>query len=649
MASLSPLEGGEGSRELGGDLISLGKHFRRLGWRLAQRLGASPVAELVYSGKYVLESPRIGPENRVDPRRAENVLTFLAGEGLVRRGLLHWPRPASFDQLCRVHTVDYLESLREPGSLTRVLGVRIPADDEDRFLDLQRAMVGGTLLATRTALETGGMAVNLGGGLHHAHAGRGGGFCVFNDVAVAVATFREHGFAGRVAVVDLDLHDGDGTRAIFARDPSVHTFSIHNRPWDEVDAVEDTAVALGDDVRDDAYLAALEERLPPVLDRFRPALVFYLAGCDPAADDALGNWRISAAGMLARDRFVVGRLRRLGDPPTVVTLAGGYGRNAWRYTARFLGWLLAAGREPEVPSSDEITLRRYRVLSQLLSPAELTGDGREDDFGLSEDELLGALAGAPREHRFLGYYSRHGMELALERLGLLQRLRDRGFDHPTLELDLDNPAGQTMRLVNEIDPAGPSGPSGPSTRGRSAGRRPSRAELLAELRARRDRRSVPGFEMLRVEWLLLQNPRARFRAGQRPLPGQEHPGLGLLRDVAAMIVLMSDRLGLDGVLFVPAHYHMAARAEEFLRYLEPEDAARYDAFRETLAGIPMPEATRAVDEGRVLDAATGEPVRWQPVPMLMAVSDRLKERLECDEYREKREAARERFHYRLAS
>ncbi|HUF79431.1 MAG TPA: histone deacetylase [Thermoanaerobaculia bacterium] len=616
-------------------MSALGKHLRRLGWRLAQRLGASPLAELVYSGHYVLESAAIGPESQIDPRRAENVLAFLASEGLVRRGLLRWPRPASFEQLCRVHTVDYLESLREPGSLTRILGLQIAVADEDRFLDLQRAMVGGTLLATRAALETGRTAVNLGGGLHHAHADRGGGFCVFNDVAVAIATFREHGFAGRIAVVDLDLHDGDGTRAIFAGDESVHTFSIHNRPWDETEAIEDTSVALGDDVGDGAYLEALRERLPPVLERFRPALAFYLAGCDPAASDVLGNWRISGQGMLDRDRFVVEELRRLGDPPTVVALAGGYGREAWRYTARFLGWLLAAGRELEVPSTDEITLRRYRVLSQLLSPAELTGDDRGDDlFGLTEDEVLGALVGQPRESRFLGYYSRHGLELALERLGLLQRLRDRGFEHPTLELELDNPAGQTLRLFSEPDPSGP--------RGRS-----SRAELLAELRARRDRRALPGFEMLRIEWLLLQNPRARFRAGARPLPGQAHPGLGLLRDVAAVIVLMCERLGLDGVLFVPAHYHMAARAEEFLRFLEPEDAARFDALREALAGRPLAEATRAVEDGRVVDAATGEPLRWHPVPMLMAVSGRLKERLGSDEYRERLEAARGRFRFRL--
>ena len=602
--------------------MSLERRLRRAAWRLAHSLGVSPLAELVFSGKYVLESPG----SQVDPRRAENVLTFLAAEGLVRRGLLHWPRPAGFDQLCRVHTTAYLESLREPGSLTRILGVRIPTADEDRFLDLQRAMVGGTLLATRTALDTGRVTVNLGGGLHHAHAGRGGGFCVFNDLAVAVAAFRNHGFTGRVLVIDLDLHDGDGTRSIFADDRTVHTFSIHNRPWDESPAVEDTSITLGDAVEDRAYLRTLEEHLPRLLGRFRPALVYYVAGCDPAADDVLGNWKISAAGMLARDRYVIDQVRRAGNPPTVIVLGGGYGRNAWRYTARFLGWMLSAGRELEVPSSDEITLRRYRVLSTLVTPAELTGDqGRPDDLGLTEEDVFGALAGRPRENRFLGYYSRHGLELALERLGILQRLRDRDFRHPTLEFELDNPAGQTVRVFGDAH----------------------RRELLAELRARRDRQTVPGMELLRVEWLLLQNPRRRFGKRHKPLPGQQHPGLGMLRDSAAMMILICDRLGLDGISFVPSHYHMAAQAEEYLRFLNPDDEARYRAFRDAVGHLPLGDATRAVEEGRVVDEETGEPVRWQPVPMLMAISGRLKERLADGERKEEREAARARYRFRL--
>lgn len=584
--------------------------LRRLSWGLARRLGMSPLAELVYGGRYAMEA--LG--SQVDPRRGEHVLTFLASEGLVEKGLLHWPRPASFEELCRVHTAEYLESLREPGSLTRILGVRIPEAEEDRFLDLQRAMTGGTILAARTALAAtrigGRMSVNLGGGLHHAHAGRGGGFCVFNDLAVAIAACREDGFDGRVVVVDLDLHDGDGTRSLFADDESVHTFSIHNRPWDDTPAVADTSIALGSEVGDREYLAALEEHLPPVLQRMRPGLVLYVAGSDPAADDTLGDWRVSAEGMLARDRFVIDRLRRVGEPPTVVTLGGGYGRNAWRYTARFLGWLLAAGKEVEVPTTDEITLRRFRIRSTFLSPAELTGDrGSTEDFGLSEEDLFGALAARPRDTRFLGYYSRHGVELALEQLGLLQRIRDQGFRQPTVTFELDNPAGQTVRIYGDTD----------------------EKELLCELRARRDRTTVPGSELLRVEWILLQNPRLSFDdpgcEHREPLPGQRHPGLGLLRDTMAMLVLICDRLGLEGISFVPSHYHMAAQAQEYLAFLDPEDAERYRAFHAAVGHLPLGDATRAIDRGRVIDTATGEPVTWQPVPMVMAISRGLQEKV----------------------
>lgn len=603
---------------------SLRQGLRRLAWRVAQLVGMGPVTELVYSGRYVLDVA----QSLADPHRADHILTFLASEGLVRRGSLHWPHAASFEQLCRVHTTAYLEGLREPGALTRTLGMRLGADAEDRFVDLQRYMVGGTLLATRTALQTGRIAINLGGGLHHAHADRGGGFCVLNDVAVAIATFREHGFGERVLVIDLDLHDGDGTRAIFAHDPSVHTFSVHNQAWEADEAVESTSVTLGDAVEDSAYLEALRAHLPPLFERFRPALVVYLAGCDPAGDDALGNWRVSAGGMLERDRYVIEQIRRAGSPPTVVTLAGGYGREAWRYSARFFGWLLSADREIDVPSTDEVTLRRYRVLSTLMSPADLTGHARGDDFGITEQDLMGALGTTPRETRFLGYYSRHGLELALERLGILGRLRARGFVQPTVEFaDLDNPAGQTVRIFGD----------------------PETTELLAELRARRDGRTVPGMNMLRIEWLLLQNPRERFGRGRRPLPGQKHPGLGMLRDTAALLVLICDRLGLDGILFVPSHYHLAAQAGEVLAFLEPEDAARFDAFRDAVAGLPLPDATRAVDEGRVADAASGEPAPWVPAPMVLPVSDRLKEQMAAPDRRQRREAARQRFDYRLRS
>lgn len=593
----------------------------RLIRRLASRFRPGRTT-FIYDGRYVMDV--VGVPH--DPRRAEHILTFLAMEGLIRPGNLRWPRAASLEALRRVHSEEYLDHVMEPGALVRIVGLRIPDPDEDRFVALQRAMCGGTLLATRLALASCRQTVNLGGGLHHAHAGRGQGFCVFNDVAVAIAHARKKGFDEPVLVVDLDLHDGDGTRSIFAADETVHTFSIHNRPWDLEEAVASTAIALGDDVDDASYLAALTNELPPVVEAVKPGLVYYLAGCDPAHDDVLGNWKITAEGMLARDRFVISQLRStLGEVPLVVVMAGGYGTEAWRYSARFFAWLLTGGKALEPPSTDDITVQRYRHLASVMSAAELTTEPDENDWGLELEDLLPGVGRSGKQTRFLGYYSTHGIELALERYSFLSRLRAKGFRHPTLEFQLDHPAGQTLRIFSDED----------------------KEELLLELRVRRDRRTVPELELLFVEWLLLQNPRAHFAGDRPPLPGQRHPGLGLLREVTALLVLICDRLGLDGLVFVPSHFHLAAQSEDALRFLDPAAEGRFRALRAALESLPLAEATRAMAAGRVVDADTGEPFEWQPAPMVMPVSDRLKKRVESPDYEARAAAAAEGHRFAL--
>lgn len=586
--------------------VALPAPLRRSWRRLRARLFPGPV-DFVYDRRYQLELPAVP----VDPLRGERVLSYLAGEGLVHRDRVHRPRAASVRSLRRVHRDRYLESLRDPEALTRVLGLQLDEAAQDRVLDLQRLMTGGTVLAVRRALTTGRVAMNLGGGFHHAFADRGERFCVVNDIAVAIESCRVHGFDGRVLVVDLDVHDGDGTRAIFGDDPDVHTFSIHNQTNDPEQAVEATVVELGLGVGDAEYLAAVESRLPPVIEAFRPQLVIYLAGADPACDDAIGDWEISAEAMLRRDRFVTERVQ---DPagrtvPMAVVLGGGYGREAWRYPARFAGWMVAGREPPRPPSTEDVTLARYRNLAKILTPRELSGSGDDDTWSLSEEDVMGGLAGTPVKSRFLDYYTKSGIELALERAGLFDRLRGLGF-RPVLDMDLTSPAGETIRLFGDLE----------------------RTELLLELRARRDRLTLPEFEMLRVEWLLLQNPRAEFTPARPRLPGQEHPGLGMLKDAVAFLVLACERLGLDGMMFTPSHYHLAAQSRRLLRFANPEDEARFRAFREALAGRSLAEATRMVEEGRVVDSKTGEPHPWQPAPMVLPVSDRLKQRLQGPDY-----------------
>jgi acetoin utilization deacetylase AcuC-like enzyme len=596
-------------------VIGLGARLRS-SWR-ARR------ARAVYSPRYLLDLP--GTQH--DPLRGERLLTWLAMQRLVRRRDVLQPRPATMKALRRIHDDGYLDRLSQPGGLVQALGFDVAPRMRRAILAMMRAQTGGTVEAARAALASGGVTLNLGGGFHHARHDRGGGFCVFNDVAVAIGELRAGGFGGRILVVDCDLHDGDGTRLLFADDASVHTLSLHNRAWDTAPAIEDTQVELGAGIADAAYLAALERILPPLLERFQPELVFYLAGADAAEHDPLGDGRLSAPGIVARDLYVARAVRpRRGSRrlPLVVLLAGGYGQQAWRHSAPFVSWLFG-GRAATPPPTEEVTVQRYRRITRLLSPSELGGVAAGEDWGLTDEDLVGGMDGAPPETRLLGYYTEPGVELILERAGILDRLRTIGFSDPHVELDVSNPGGQTVRIWG------------------SAGHR----DLLAELRLRRERRAVPGMELLAVEWLLLQNPRAEFTAGRQPLPGQKHPGLGFSPDVGALLVLICERLGLDGVYFVPSHMHLAYRASRLLRFLHPVDEARWRALRPLVEGMPLAEAARAVAEGRVVDA-NGAPLDWVPAPMILPLSPRLKALVEGPDFEKEVEAASARFRFTLS-
>jgi acetoin utilization deacetylase AcuC-like enzyme len=251
------------------------------------------------------------------------------------------PEPASWDALALVHTPDYLSKLRTGTmALEDIAQLELPWSSE--MVEGFRLMVGGTrqagLIATGlevrrekstshvrdAASEASRVAVHIGGGLHHAFPNHGEGFCPFNDVAVAVRVLQQRGIE-RVAIVDLDVHHGNGTAFIFESDPRVFTFSMHqqhNYPmWKPRGTLD---IGLPDGAHDATYLNALEQALPSVV-AHRPQCVFYLAGADPYEDDQLGGLRLTKDGLRTRDRLVVDAFRPTATP-LVVVLAGGYAR-----------------------------------------------------------------------------------------------------------------------------------------------------------------------------------------------------------------------------------------------------------------------------------------------------------------------------------
>jgi acetoin utilization deacetylase AcuC-like enzyme len=246
-------------------------------------------------------------------------------EGLVPPARLHDPGRAAREDLLLVHTPRYVDAVTA-GTLSAAEQRRIGLPWSEAFVERAYRVVRGTCEASEAALAH-GVAMNLAGGTHHAFPDRGEGFCTFNDVAVAVRRLQRDGRVRRVCVVDLDVHQGNGTHACFAGDADVFTFSMHgakNFPFQKVPGSLD--VELDDGTGDETYLALLAEHLPRVLRAASPDLVIYLAGADPHEHDRLGRLRLTFDGLMRRDAMVLEACRDVGLP-VCVTIAGGYGRD----------------------------------------------------------------------------------------------------------------------------------------------------------------------------------------------------------------------------------------------------------------------------------------------------------------------------------
>ena len=277
-----------------------------------------------YSDHFVLPLP---PGHRF-PMAKYAMLREAIAEQLPAVALLAAPI-ASDGQLALVHTPDYIESLAS-GQISVDAMREIGFPWSEFMVERARRSVGATVAAVRAALQD-GVAANLAGGTHHAYAGKGGGFCVFNDVAVAARLAqsewqRQHRQILKVAVIDLDVHQGNGTAHIFQNDDSVFTLSLHgdkNFPFRKEES--DLDVALADGCSDADYLTALELALQELSQQFEPRLVLYLAGADPYAGDRLGRLALTQDGLEARDRRVFDWCYQRKIPVAFV-MAGGYGK-----------------------------------------------------------------------------------------------------------------------------------------------------------------------------------------------------------------------------------------------------------------------------------------------------------------------------------
>ncbi len=259
------------------------------------------------------------------------VYDVLREQGLLPAERIMLPEEIAREHLARVHTADYLERIFGDGlseAEVRRLGVPWSA----RLLRRSRLAVSGTVLASEAALAE-GLGGNLAGGTHHAFADHGEGFCVLNDVAVAIRKLQHEGRCQRALIIDLDVHQGNGTAKIFENDERVFTFSMHGeRNYPAQKMCSSLDVGLPDGTGDERYLESLQQALRYIRQHCAPELVFYLAGVDVMAGDRYGRFTLTEEGLRTRERLVLDFARAEGLP-MVITLAGGYARDA-AYTAR---------------------------------------------------------------------------------------------------------------------------------------------------------------------------------------------------------------------------------------------------------------------------------------------------------------------------
>jgi len=273
-----------------------------------------------YTPRYYAE---IGDNHIFPIRKFELVRDKLLAEGTLNTSEIHEPSPASVEDVLRVHTEAYVSRLRE-GTLTDKEIRRLGLPWSESLVQRSFYAVGGTIAAALNSLDT-GYASNLAGGTHHSFSDRGEGFCVLNDVAIAIRTLRARNLITRAAIVDCDVHQGNGTATIFADDSETFTFSMHGKNnYPLFKATSNLDVELPDGTNDEEYLDALSNSLQVVF-AHEPDLVFFLAGADPFAGDKLGKLGLTIEGLRLRDTTVL-RACYEREVPVTTVMSGGYGK-----------------------------------------------------------------------------------------------------------------------------------------------------------------------------------------------------------------------------------------------------------------------------------------------------------------------------------
>lgn len=616
-----------------------------LRWIREKGVSIEPNAYLVYHSGYLNFQRQHGERFTFDIQRPARILEELSRVGLLSSNQVLVPTFLDRATLELVHSSDYLDRLCDEKLLAKALEVN---DSECNLIEPFIWQSAGSIRAAEHALRTKKTTINLGGGFHHSSRDKMEGFGPINDIALAATYLCENHLAKRILIIDADFHQGFGTANIFSNVEDVFTLSIHgkeSKPSLVGKNLVDVLVA--SNIGDQGYLRQFKQSVNDALRSFKPEITIYLAGVDPWSSDRYGNLGISEDTLLARDCFLKERMAAL-DIPLAVLLGGGYGPISWCISYNFIFTLLT-GKPPAHRYRPSNIGAKYERVHRRIHPNRLGLDEKANEL---DSELLMQLGGEDSAGgKFLDFYTRDGIEYAMEQYGFFDLLREKGFDDFLLSVDTVNKERHIVRLHYKD-------------------REPEHllielAAHLCELDYERFESNADGFKFQRtkkknreryfkgihIDWLLMQNPKEEFGDHLPAMPGQNYPGLGLFRWFGEILRLTAMRLKCDLIINHPERFHNAHLYGKVMKFIDPHEEGRFRALERDLDALPLVKATRALEEKRVVYRDSEKECSWgggeQPVGMqILGITPPVIQYFLHQNYLHKVERAQSEYHFK---
>jgi acetoin utilization deacetylase AcuC-like enzyme len=290
---------------------------------------------VVFSHDYYHGLSGVSHIDTFDVMKFKRIRDALVEQKVIKRKKILVPEMVSYQDMGLVHTESYIKNIQDPTHVSQLFHLHLDTPWDSAILEFFRIVTGGTLMATEYAIHNRAAVFNLGGGFHHAQPDKAAGFCLINDVAIAISKYHKCNLLTRAMIIDLDYHQGDGNLLIFKDDPDIMTFSMHASSWLTVDKQNNIDLIVPEKSDGQQYLQILRSHLPPAFYNFKPDLVFYIAGSDPYEADTIGDMKLTRQEMLDRNLFVY-NLVYSQNVPLVILAGGGYGPHSWNIYFDFI-------------------------------------------------------------------------------------------------------------------------------------------------------------------------------------------------------------------------------------------------------------------------------------------------------------------------